>query len=86
MLVEKSILDRIEVVNGMFIQVREATIIEKDGVEIAKTYHRWSLSPLDDLSEQPQEVQDIANVVFTDEVVAKYKEQLEMSNKYANNM
>jgi hypothetical protein len=77
MLTEKKVLDKIEVVNGMFIQVREANIIEKDGVEIARTYHRWSFSPLDDLSEQPQEVIDIANVVWTDEVIAQYQAQLE---------
>lgn len=76
MITETKIIDKIEIINGMFIQVREATIIEKDGIEIAKTYHRWSFSPLDDISEQPQEVQDIANVVFTDEVKQAYQEQL----------
>lgn len=76
MLTEKKIIDKVEIINGMFIQVREATIIEKDGVEIAKTYHRWSYSPFDDISEQTQEVQDIANVVWTDEVKQAYQEQL----------
>lgn len=77
MITETKVVDKIEVVNGMFIQVREANIIEKDGVEIAKTYHRWSFSPLDDVSEQPQQVQDIAKLVWTDEVVAQYQAQLE---------
>lgn len=79
MLNEKQIIDKVEVVNGMFIQVRQANIIEKDGVEIARTYHRWSFSPLDDVSEQPQEVIDIANVVFTDEVKLAYQEQLKQN-------
>ncbi len=78
MLTEKKIIDKIEVINGMFIQVREATIIEKDGVELAKTYHRWSFSPLDDISGQPQQVIDIANVVWTDEVKLAYQAQLEV--------
>lgn len=76
MLTEKKNIDKIEVVNGMFIQVREATIIEKDGVELAKTYHRWSYSPLDDISEMNEQVQAIAQIVWTDEVKQAYKEQL----------
>ena len=69
-------IDRIEVVNGNIIQVREVTVITKDDVEIARTYHRWSFTPLDDLSAMPQEVKDIAKVVFTKEVVKEYKKSL----------
>lgn len=74
MIQEKQIIDKIEVVNGVFIQVRQANIIEKDGVEIARTYHRWSFTPLDDISEQPQQVKDIASVVWTKEVINAYKQ------------
>lgn len=77
MLTEKKVYDKVEIINGMFIQVREATIIEKDGVELAKTYHRWSFAPNQDVSEMPQQVQDIAKLVWTDEVVAQYQAQLE---------
>ena len=69
-------IDRIEVVNGNIIQVREVTIITKEDIEIAKTYHRWSFNPLDDLSAMPQEVKDIAKVVFTKEIVKEYKQSL----------
>lgn len=57
-------IDRIEVINGSVIQVREVTIITKDDVEIARTYHRWSFNPNDDISEMPEEVKDIAKVVW----------------------
>lgn len=77
MLNEKQIIDKVEIINGMFIQVRQANIIEKDGVEIAKTYHRWSFAPNQDMSEMPQQVQDIAKLVWTDEVIAQYQAQLE---------
>ena len=77
MLTEKKNIDKVEIINGMFIQVREATIIEKDGVELAKTYHRWSFAPNQDISEMPQQVQDIAKLVWTDEVIAQYQAQLE---------
>ena len=57
-------IDRIEIVNGNIIQVREATIITKDDVEIARTFHRWAFNPNDDISMMPQEVKDIAKVVW----------------------
>lgn len=57
-------IDRIEVINGSIIQVREVTIVTKDGVEIARTYHRLSFNPGDDVSNMPQEVKDIASVIW----------------------
>lgn len=69
-------IDRIEIINGNFIQVREATIVTKDGIEIARTFYRWSFNPLDDLSKMPKDIQDIANIVFTDEVKAAYQQSL----------
>ena len=71
---EKTIIDKIEVVENNTIQIRTATIIEKDGIEIAKTYHRHSLNPGDDVSNQDARVQAIANVIWTEEVVNAYKE------------
>lgn len=65
-------IDRIEVINGSIIQVREVTIVMKDDVEIARSYHRWSFNPGDDIGEMPQEVKDIANVVWTEEVINNY--------------
>ena len=57
-------IDKIEVINGSIIQVREVTIISKDNVEIARTYHRWSFNTGDDISEMPQEVKDIAKIIW----------------------
>jgi hypothetical protein len=66
-------IDRIEVANDWVIQVRQATIIEKDGVQVARTFHRWVLTPDMDISGQEQKVQDIANAAWTDEVKAAYE-------------
>lgn len=57
-------IDRIEVINGSIIQVREVTIVTKDDVEIARTYRRWSFNKGDDISEMSQEVKDVADVVW----------------------
>jgi hypothetical protein len=72
-LTEKKIVDKIEVVETNSIQVRTATIIEKDDVEIAKTYHRHVLNPGDDLSNQDLKVQDIAKAVWSEKVINDYK-------------
>ena len=37
--------DKIEVVNKWNIQVREATVIKKDGVELTRTFHRKVIVP-----------------------------------------
>ena len=66
-------IDRIEVVGDWNIQVRQATSIEKDGVEIAKTFHRWLLTPDMNISNQPSNVQAIANAAWTPEVIAAYE-------------
>lgn len=77
-LTEKIIIDKIEVVETNAIQVRTATIIEKDGVEIAKTYHRHVVNPTDSVENEDSRVKAIANAIWTNEVIAKYKQdQLE---------
>jgi hypothetical protein len=54
------------------IQCRRADIIFKDGVEIARSYHRTVYAPGDDVSEAPQEVQDVAGVLWTQELIDAY--------------
>lgn len=70
-LTEKIEIDRIEVV-GWNIQVRQATVIERDGEFVSKTFHRWVLTPDSDISGQEQKVQDIANAAWTPEVKAAF--------------
>ena len=71
-LTESTKIDQIEVVGDWNIQVRQATIIEKDGVQVARTFHRWVLTPDMDISSQPSNVQAIANAAWTPEVIASY--------------
>jgi hypothetical protein len=70
---EVKVIDKIEVVENGTLQVREATKIMKDGEEIAKTYHRWSFAPGQDLSGQPAHVQAIAAAAWTPEVISAYE-------------
>jgi hypothetical protein len=72
-LTENPNIDQIEIVNGWNIQVRQATVITKNGEQVARSFHRWVLTPDMDISGQEQKVQDIANAAWTDEVKAAYE-------------
>jgi len=75
--------DKIEVVNKWNIQVRNATIIKKDGKELTRSFHRKVLVPgtLDasdnlietTISGEDADVQAICNAAWTDQVKADYK-------------
>ena len=72
-LTEKTIIDKVELTEVNTIQVRTATIIERDGTEIAKTYHRHVKHPGDNVSNEDPKVQAIANAIWTEEVIAAYQ-------------
>ena len=62
-----------EILPNQTIQVRTATVIEENGVELARSYHRHVLVPGSDVTGEAQEVQDIANALWTTEVIAAYQ-------------
>ena len=69
--------DRIEVVTKWrHVQVRKATVITKDGVELARSFHRHVLHPNDDISGEPNDVVAVCNAVWTDEVKDAWKTHL----------
>jgi hypothetical protein len=72
-LTENISIDQIEIVGGWNIQVRQATVIEKDGVQVARSFHRWVLTPDSDISGQEQKVKDICNAAWTPEVRQAYE-------------
>ena len=72
-LTEKTIIDKIEIVENSSIQVRTATIIEKDGTELTRTFHRHVLAPGDNVSTEDLKVQAIASAIWTEEIIASYQ-------------
>ena len=68
--------DKIEVVGThKHVQVRKASIITKDGVELTRSFERYVLTPDMDLSQrsEPNEVVAICNAVWTQEVKDAWK-------------
>ena len=87
-LTERSENDKIEVV-GQYksIQVRRADIVERDGVEIARSFHRHVLQPGTvaegtstltdtDISGEDADVQAICNAAWTDAVKESWRVKL----------
>ena len=76
-LTERTADDKIEIVGDYkHIQIRQATIIERDGVEISRNFHRRVVGPLDDITGESAEVQAICAVVHTDAIKEAYTELL----------
>ena len=86
-LTETTEYDKIEVVGPYkHVQVRKATVIKKDGVELTRSFERYVLDAgtLDgsdnlvdtDLSGQPAEVSAICTAVWTTDIKAAWKTKL----------
>jgi len=82
-LTEETIEDKVEIVSNndwKVIQIRDATIVKRDGVEISRSFHRHVVMPdisSDDLAKESADVQAIAAQVFTDAVKTAYAAHLE---------
>ena len=74
--------DKIEVV-GQFkmIQVRTATVIKEDGVELSRSFHRHVVAPDSDSSKESADVKAMVAQFHTDAVKAAYKKHMEDSSK-----
>ena len=77
-LTEETVQDKIEIVGDYkMIQVRTATVIKRDGVEISRSFHRHVLAPDSDTSGESDDVKAIAAQVHTDAVKTAYAAHLE---------
>ena len=62
-----------EILPNQVIQIRTTTVLEEDGVELARTHHRHVVYPGDDVSNEIDEVQAIAGALWTGEVIDAYQ-------------
>ena len=72
-LTEETIQDKIEIVGDYkHVQVRTATVIKRDGVEISRSFHRHTVAPNADITGESAEVQAICGAVHTQAVKDAY--------------
>ena len=55
------------------IQCRRADIVDKDGKEVGRTYHRHVCHPGDDVTGECAELQAVAAALWTQEVIEAYQ-------------
>jgi len=77
-LTEETIQDKIEIVSEYkILQVRTATVIKRDGVEISRSFSRHVVAPDADITDESAEVQAICAAVHTQAVKDAYAAHLE---------
>ena len=83
MALEKSeVNDKLEIVDAgswKVLQVRTATVIKDDGVEISRNFHRRVITPTDDWSSEDSEVKTICDAIMTAERINAFKAAQESS-------
>ena len=90
-LAKEIIEDKIEVVgNYKAVQIRTATVVKEDDVELTRSFSRKVLHPCTktgedtwgdtDISGESSEVQGICNAVWTDDIKTAYKAFVDSQN------
>jgi phage host-nuclease inhibitor protein Gam len=76
-LTEETVQDKIEIVGDFkHVQIRTATVIKRDGVEISRSFSRHVVAPGDDITNESTEVQAICNAVHTQAIKDAYAAHL----------
>jgi len=77
-LTKEQIEDKIEIVGEYkAVQVRTATVVKEDGVELSRSFSRHVVQPTDDITGESTEVQAICNAVHTQEIKDAYQAMLD---------
>ena len=76
-LTEETEQDKIEIIKPFnMLQIRTATIIKKDGVEISRSFHRHVVAPNSDVSGESADVKALATQFHTDAIKTAYAAHL----------
>jgi hypothetical protein len=76
-LTEETLQDKIEIVGEYkHVQVRTATVIKRDGVELTRSFHRHVVAPDADITGESTEVQAICTAVHSQAVKDAYAAHL----------
>lgn len=78
---EQEVIDNITILEDGKLQIRKATKVLKDGVEIAKSYHRHIVVPGEELTGQHSRVAAVARSIWTPEVIAEFRENERRRNE-----
>ncbi len=71
-LAKTTVVDKIEVLERGQIQVRTATVVTEDGVELSRSFHRHVLVPGDDTASEDSRVVSVAAATWTADCVTAW--------------
>jgi hypothetical protein len=83
MLEKQTVVDLIETLENGVVQVRTATKIMDDDVEVSRTFHRHVVMPGQDYSQEDAKVQAICAAIHTPDVIAAYEAAQEAAQPVA---
>ena len=75
MLEKQESYSKIEVLESGHVQLRKTTTVLDDGEVLSQSHHRSVVTPLDDISDLPDNVQAVCNAFWTDELIANFQNQ-----------
>jgi hypothetical protein len=75
MLEKQESYSRIEVLESGHVQLRKTTTVLDNGEVLSQSHHRSVVTPLDDISDLPDNVQAVCNAFWTDELIANFQSQ-----------
>ena len=75
-IIENDKLEIVTVSSWKVLQVRTATIVKDDGVELSRTFERRVIVPTDDWSSESDEIKEICDLIMTSDRIAAYRAAL----------
>jgi hypothetical protein len=75
-LTKETVVDKIEVLENGTLQVRSAIRVLEDGEVLSQSFHRHTLAPGSDTSNEDAKVVAIANATWTADVVTAYNDMI----------
>ena len=75
-LTKETVVDKIEVLENGTLQVRSAIRVLEDGEVLSQSFHRHTLAPGSDTSNEDAKVVAIATATWTTDVITAYNDML----------
>ena len=73
MITEQTVIGKLEILEDGLLQIREDTIISRNGVVLTRLYHRRTLEPGVDTTAEHPRIRAVVGAVWTPEVIAEYR-------------
>ena len=80
-MLEKKITFDQQITEDGVIQVRQITRVFEDGKELSKSYHRHTITPLDNLENEDDRTKLIAGAIYTPEFIVEYEKKIKEREK-----